>query len=292
MLARVTGLALTVVTIGTLVLAGCGHSSERTGEPTVVASTDVWASVAKAVVGDHATVSALVSGADTDPHSFEVSPAAATKVQDATVVVYNGGDYDPYVDKLLKDDKPRVNAYSLLPADLPEPNEHVFYQLDVVSAVADQLADELAKVDPEHGDAYHANVKTFHKQLDSVKAVEQSIATKHKGAAILATEPVAHYLVTGSGLVDLTPHGYAEAAENGTDPAPADIAAAMDLITTKKVAALLYNSQTAGPVSNRVKQAAESHGIPVVTVTETLPTGTDYITWQQRTAEQLAAAVG
>lgn len=72
--ARVAGLAVAVATAGTLTLSGCGQSHERSGALTVVASTDAWASVAQAVTGDHATVSALVSGADTDPHSFEVTP--------------------------------------------------------------------------------------------------------------------------------------------------------------------------------------------------------------------------
>ncbi|MGH3722710.1 MAG: metal ABC transporter solute-binding protein, Zn/Mn family [Mycobacterium sp.] len=289
MLARLT---LAVVTVGTLVLTGCGHSTERTGEPNVVASTDVWASVVKAVAGDHAKVSALVSGANIDPHSFEVTPAAAAQVQDATLVVYNGDNYDPYIDKLLKDGQPRVNAYQLLPADSADKNEHVFYSLKTAENVADKVADELAKADPDDADTYRANAKAFGQQLDSISDLQHQIADKDHGKAILATEPVASHLISHCDLVDRTPHDFAEAAENDQDPSPADVAAALDLINTKQVSALLFNPQTAGPVTNRIKQAAESHGVPVLTVTETLPDGTDYVTWQRRTTEQLAAALG
>ncbi|AKC37698.1 manganese ABC transporter substrate-binding lipoprotein [Mycolicibacterium phlei] len=289
--ARVAGLALAVTTVGTLALSGCGQAAQRSGEPTVVASTDAWASVAKAVAGDHATVSALVSGANTDPHSFEVTPAAAAQVQDATLVVYNGDGYDPFIDKLLKDGQPRVNAYQLLPADSADKNEHVFYSLSTAKKVADQVADELAKADPDDADTYRANAKTFGQQLDSISDLQHGIAEKDHGKGILATEPVASHLVSHCELVDRTPHDFAEAAEQGQDPSPADVATALDLINTKQVAALLFNSQTAGPVTNQLKQAAESHGVPVVTVTETLPDGTDYITWQRRTTEQLATAL-
>ncbi|WP_139361352.1 MULTISPECIES: zinc ABC transporter substrate-binding protein [unclassified Mycobacterium] len=289
--ARVAGLAVTVTTVGTLVLSGCGQAAQRPDEPMVVASTDAWASVAKAVAGDHATVSALVSGANTDPHSFEVTPAAAAQVQDATLVVYNGDGYDPFIDKLLKDGQPRINAYQLLPTDSTDKNEHVFYSLSTAKKVADHVADELAKADPDDADTYLANAKTFGQQLDSISDLQHGIAEKDHGKAILATEPVASHLVSHCELVDRTPHDFAEAAEQGQDPSPADLATALDLINTKQVAALLFNSQTAGPVTNQLKQAAESHGVPVVTVTETLPDGTDYITWQRRTTEQLATAL-
>ncbi|TDZ87499.1 Metal ABC transporter substrate-binding lipoprotein precursor [Mycobacteroides salmoniphilum] len=290
--ARVAGLAVTVATIGTLVLSGCGHGAQRSDELTVVASTDAWASVAKAVAGDHAKVSALVSGANTDPHSFEVTPAAAAQVQDATLVVYNGDGYDPFIDKLLKDGQPRINAYQLLPADSADKNEHVFYSLSTAKKVADRVADELAKADPDDADTYRSNAKTFGQQLDSISDLQHAIAEKDHGKAILATEPVASHLVSHCELVDRTPDDFAEAAEQGQDPSPADVATALDLINSKQVAALLFNSQTAGPVTNQLKQAAESHGVPVVTVTETLPDGTDYVTWQRRTTEQLATALG
>ncbi|OHT81235.1 ABC transporter substrate-binding protein [Mycobacteroides saopaulense] len=291
MLARVAGLAVSVATIGILALAGCSQSTERAGQPTVVASTDAWASVAKAVAGDHATVTALVSGANTDPHSFEVTPAAAAQVQDATLVVYNGAGYDPFIDKLLKDGQPRVNAYQLLPADSSDKNEHVFYSLRTAEQVANRIADDLANADPNNADAYQANAKTFGQQVDSIAKLQDEVADKDRGKAILATEPVASHLVSHCALVDRTPHDFAEAAEQGQDPSPADVATALDLIDTKQIAALLFNPQTAGSVTNRIRQAAESHGIPVVTVTETLPDGTDYITWQRHTTEQLATAL-
>lgn len=289
---RVAFLAVAMATAGALALAGCGQPHQQTGEPTIVASTDAWASVAQAVAGDHAKVSALVSGANTDPHSFEVTPAAAAQVQDATLVVYNGDGYDPFIDKLLKDSEPRVNAYQLLPADSADKNEHVFYSLRTAQQVANNVADDLSKADPDNADSYRRNAKQFEQQLDSIASRQKDVADKYRGKAILATEPVASHLVSNCGLVDATPHDFAEAAEQGRDPSPADVATALDLISTKQVAVLLFNPQTAGSVTNRIKQAAESHGVPVVTVTETLPDGTDYITWQRRTTEQLAAALG
>ena len=96
MIRLATGLSVVVLTAG---LGAC--SSDRgtsgaggAGVPTIVASTDVWGSVAKAVAGDRATVTSIINSASADPHSFEASPADAAAIIDASLVVYNGGGYD------------------------------------------------------------------------------------------------------------------------------------------------------------------------------------------------------
>src|SRR5690606_32965132 len=65
------------------------------------ASTNVWGSVAQAVAGDRLEVRSLISEPSADPHSYEASPADAAALSDATLVVYNGGGYDQFVDDIL-----------------------------------------------------------------------------------------------------------------------------------------------------------------------------------------------
>lgn len=63
----------------------------------------------------------------------------------------------------------------------------------------------------------------------------------------------------------------------------------LDMINARQVSALLYNPQTETAVTKQLADAANRASIPVVNVTETLPDGTDYLTWQRQTAEQLAS---
>src|SRR4029078_7802449 len=58
------------------------------GMTTIVASTDVWGSVASAVTGDHATVKSIVNSAVDDPHSLEASPADAAAGLDPPMGAY------------------------------------------------------------------------------------------------------------------------------------------------------------------------------------------------------------
>jgi zinc/manganese transport system substrate-binding protein len=110
--AATIGLSAVVLTVG--VSACGGEQSVGTHElPNVVASTDVWGSVAQAIVGDHAKVTSIVTGASADPHSFEASPADAAAIIDASLVVYNGGGYDQWVDDILSNhpDAASIDAY-------------------------------------------------------------------------------------------------------------------------------------------------------------------------------------
>jgi zinc/manganese transport system substrate-binding protein len=285
-----------VMALGVGLLAGCtqqhGTDDHQHGTTSVVASTDVWGSVASAVTGDHATVKSIVNSAVDDPHSFEASPSDAAAITDASLVVYNGGGYDHWVDDVLSGHPgvTTVNAYSLLPGTVAQPaNEHVFYDPATAKAVATQMADRLAQSDAAHADAYRANAAEFGKRADEILQIERAIGQTHPGAAVVATEPVAHYLLVNAGVTDKTPEGFSSAVEEDADPAPADLAAMLDLINTHQVSALLFNPQTQTAVTKQIQDAAQRASIPVVTVTETLPEGTDYLTWQRQTAQQLAS---
>ncbi|MFC9552974.1 metal ABC transporter solute-binding protein, Zn/Mn family [Rhodococcus sp. NPDC056960] len=297
----------------TLTLSACGSDTTGDGTLTVVASTNVWGSVAQAVAGDKVDVTSIVTEPSSDPHSFEASPADAAKLTDASLIVYNGGGYDHFVDDIIgtgNSDQLTVNAFDLLQGgahegedehaaggdsheghDHGDVNEHVWFDVDTVDATAQSIADKLGQLDPDNADAYKANAAAFHGQLEQISTITDGIAAAHPGAPVAQTEPIAHYLLQSAGLKDVTPPDFTSAIENGNDPAPAAIAATRQLLTDKQVQALVYNVQTQDRVTQDVRATAESAGIPVVEVTETLPEGLDYIQWQTNTAESLAAAL-
>jgi zinc/manganese transport system substrate-binding protein len=283
---------------GSTVLTGCGTGGS--GHPraaAVVASTDVWGSVARAVTGGHLTVKSILTGADTDPHSYAASPSDAAAITDAALVVYNGGGYDPWVDQVLASHPAvkSVDAYSLLgtrdAANGGPPDEHVFYDLNVAKSVAALIADRLAAIDPGNAADYRANAAEFRRGADAIAISEHAIASAYPAAGVIATEPVVYYLLAASGLVDRTPAAFTAANENESDPSPADMASVLDMIDHRQVSALLVNPQTASPATNGLKDAARRAGVPVTEVTETLPSGTDYLTWQRNTVNQLLAAL-
>lgn len=274
---------------------GCG-SPAHPGAATVVASTGVWGSVASAITGRHIAVNSILTGGDIDPHSYQASPSDAAAITDATLVVYNGGGYDPWVEQVLAGHPgvKSIGAYSFLKratAGKQPANEHVFYDLDVAKSVAFAIADRVAAIDPAHAADYRANAAEFCRGADAIAISEHAIASAYRGTGVIATEPVGYYLLAASGLVNRTPPAFAAANENETDPSPADMAFVLDLIDHRQVSALLVNPQTSTAAINGVRDAAQRAGVPVTEMSETLPDGMDYLTWQHNTVNQLLAAL-
>ena len=69
------------------------------------------------------------------------------------------------------------------------------------------------------------------------------------------------------------------------------MASVLDLINQRQVSALLVNPQTSTTATTGLREAARRAGVPVAEVAETLPGGTDYLSWQRNTVNQLMAAL-
>lgn len=285
---RLAGIAVGVATAVTL--TACG-STEDSGTPSVIASTNAWGNIAGAIAGPDAKVESLISDPSADPHSHETSAVESAKLSDADLIVYNGGGYDEFAEKAVAGkNKHTVDAFALR-ADQSDENEHVFYDLKTVGLVADKIATELGALDPAHAPGYTERATAFKGKLGAIAAIAAKVAAEHPKTPVLQTEPLAHYLLLTAGAEDRTPHEFQEAIEQETDPAPAAVAATRELLTGKQVRALVYNVQTQDKITKELRTIAQSAGIPVVEVTETLPDGVDYIQWQTKNAEALAAAL-
>jgi zinc/manganese transport system substrate-binding protein len=292
-----------VVVLAVLLLAGCGSdaaapppAAPADGTIPVVASTNVYGSIADAVGGTHVSVSSLVSDPAADPHSFESTPADAAAVAGATLVVHNGGGYDDWMSEVVAGagGTPTVIDVSELTGQAAggEFNEHVWYSLPTVRQLADRIAGDLAAADPAHAAEFTANAEAFAGRVDELQARAQAIGAAHPGARVMVTEPVPGYLIQTAGLVDVTPPEFSEAVEEDTDPPAAVVQQTLDALATQQVRALIVNAQTVTPTTEQVRQAAQTDGVPVVEVTETLPAGTtDYTSWMGAQIDALAAAL-
>lgn len=300
----------------TLTACGGGSAGGNSGSPSpsadgklsVVASTNVWADVVKAVGGDAVAVKAIV-GSTGDPHSYESSAADAAAVRGAALVVFNGGHYDDFMPQVLKDvkDKPAVEAMKVADAhsDQAKPaeggdkdehghehaNEHIWYDLDVVEDVAKAVAAKLGELKADQKDKFTASAQAFTAKIDALEQKVAAIKQANRGAKVAATEPIAHYLLDGAELADATPTQFSKAVEEENDPPATAIAEMQKLITDRVVRVLVYNPQTESPVTKQVKENAVKANVPVVELTETLPEGKDYPRWMGEQIDALAAAL-
>ena len=290
MSSSVVRLGLCALTV--LVMSACGPTPSTpvsSGAPIPVLGTEnFYADLLAQIGGARVSASSILNDPSADPHEYEASPAAAKLVADSRLVIVNGIGYDDFMQKLLgastKSDRVVINVREILGVK-DDVNVHVWYEPATMPKVADAATAALARLDPQNA-AYFADQKA--KYLAALKPVNDKIAalrTKYAGAPIAFTENVAGYLTDAIGLKVLTPPAFMEAIESGTDPAPADVAAERDLITGRKVKALLYNSQVTSPLTEQIRDVAVKGTVPVVAVAETIPA--NFKTFQEWQLAQL-----
>ena len=254
-----------------------------------------YADLLTQIGGSRVQATSLLNDPNADPHEFETSPQDAALVADARLVIVNGIGYDDFMQQLLgaAPDPKRVviNVQQLLGVG-DDVNVHIWYDPGTMPKVAQAAAAALSQLDPANAAYYDANEQAYVASLQPLSAEIALLRSKYSGAPVAFTEPVAGYLAAAIGLQVLTPEAFQKAIEEGTDPAPADVAAEQDLLTGKKVKVLLYNSQVTSPITQQIHDLAVQNGIPVVGVAETMPPAYHhFVDWQLAQLQALQAAL-
>ncbi|GAA2563329.1 zinc/manganese transport system substrate-binding protein [Neomicrococcus aestuarii] len=297
-----------------MMLAACGESSTATSSAGaadagifVVASTNVYGNIAEQIGGEHVSVDSIINRETQDPHSYEATAQDRLTVSKASLVIANGGGYDDYLDQLVASDSTPVLhavdfADSPAETDVAESsasattelasedahdghdhsgsgNEHVWYDLHTMEALAEGIKDQLVTADPDNADSYEANTKTFVASLEALTERTHALAEKNAGKKFAMTEPVPYYLLAETGFADATPEGFTSAIEAGND-VPALVALEMeDALKAKTFAFLAFNPQTSTPQTDSIRGTAEDNGIPVLDFLELLPEGKNFQEW-------------
>jgi zinc/manganese transport system substrate-binding protein len=251
----------------------------------VVASTNVYGNIAAQIGGDRVHVTSIIDDPNQDPHSYEASPQNQLALSRARVIIENGGGYDDFMD-VMRHTAARADAVVLDAVEIsgrsdasPGLNEHVWYDFPSMGKLAAKLADAFTQVDPGSAATFRANAAVFATRLEALERTEAAIRAKHAGVSVAVTEPVPLYLLAACGLVNRTPDPFSQAVEDGTDVSPRVLNQTLALVDGRHVALLAYNEQAASAETEKLLAAARQHNVAVVPVTETLPTGQDYLSW-------------
>jgi zinc/manganese transport system substrate-binding protein len=99
-------------------------------------------------------------------------------------------------------------------------------------------------------------------------------------------------MLEAMGMRNLTPFAFQADIMNGVDPAPEDVTLEDGFFTKHQVKVFCYNQQVVDSLTTSVRQTAQSAGVPVVGVYETMPTpGYDYQSWMVAEVAAIEAAV-
>ena len=273
-----------------------------TGVVKVLASTNVWGDIAKQLGGDWVEVTVILDDPMQDPHSYEASARDQLAVNDAEVIVMNGGGYDDFMTTLIQAaDEVKIVQMAVPVAESAgesethahtHDNEHVWYDFDSVGEFSQNFVAALTDIRPESFTDVNKNFDTFKVELDNLKVRLEGLAGHSLGLGVVATEGVGNLMLEHAGFENLTPEALADAIEEETEVPPAALAKTETLIKNNLVAILITNAQVEDQVSERLRKLAEAEGVPVVQLSELIPeAGMNYFDWMNQVLDQVQEAV-
>ncbi|MFD0896776.1 metal ABC transporter solute-binding protein [Loigolactobacillus binensis] len=275
-----------------LLLVGCTTKpTTKHNGITVVSSLNFYGEVAKAVLGDHGTVTSIITNPNTDPHDFEPTTKTARTVAAADVIIANGVGYDAWMQKLVNANGNSKVTDLRVGEDLMGKkngaNEHLWYNQATMPKLARHLAKVYARRDPKHKADYQRNAAKYIKSLHPITTKLARLKQNSRQQHVAVSEPVFNYALAELDYKISDQH-FARAIEEGTDPSPSDIRKLQTAITQHQIAFFVQNSQSTDKVIANLVNLAHKHNVPVIKVTETMPHGQNYRQWMLSQYEQLA----
>ena len=264
-----------------LLSSAIGSATAKAEPIPVVAAENFYGDIVEQVGGAQVRVTSILSNPDQDPHLFEASASTARRIADARLVVYNGAGYDRWAGRLLSGSAAparRVIEVAALVHVHAGDNPHIWYDPATMRALARRVAAVLSELDPGHSAQYAQRLAAFENSMQPVMEKISQLRARYAGTPVTATEPVFGYMTDALGL-KMRNTAFQISVMNGTEPGASKIAAFEKDLRTRAVRVLIYNSQTAGALSRRMREIAMQAGVPVVGVTETEPPGTRYQEW-------------
>jgi len=165
--------AAVLVAAASLALAGCAGTSSPAasgsddGKISVVASTNVYGSLAAEVGGDAVEVTSIVTSLAQDPHSYEASARDQLTVSQADLVIENGGGYDSFLDGLVESSGSTAPVLTAVEFshDFPGAEGHDDHADE--HAADEHAADESAEAehDHEHDHEGHDHIEGFNEHV-------------------------------------------------------------------------------------------------------------------------------
>ncbi|NRO19126.1 metal ABC transporter solute-binding protein, Zn/Mn family [Lactobacillus helveticus] len=270
-------------------LSACSTKKDentRKHQVDIVTSTNIYANIAKNIVGKHGKVEAVINNGDTDPHDFEPTNGSAKKVANANIVIANGLGYDSWMTNLANANDIHVTKVGEQLMGLKQgDNPHIWYNLDMPQKYVAYLVKKASQIDPKHAPYFKNNAKMYLNKINTIKKLADKIDGQ-KAKPVYVSEPVFDYALERCHF-KIGNHAFEEAVENETDP-NAKVVHKMQMdIKQRKIAFFVNNIQASSSTVNNMVNLAKRSDVPVLDVRETMTNGVSYYHWMKSNYQKL-----
>jgi zinc transport system substrate-binding protein len=216
--------------------------------------------IARNVVGDEGEVAVIVPP-DASPHLFEFSPRQLEALQDVRAVFAIGHGLDNWVTRatnVTPGAQVIVVDQGIDLRKFPDGTTDPHYWLNFGNArkIADNIANELIRIDPAHADIYRKNAETYAEKLTEKERELKEVLAPVRGLPILTFHDAWYYFAEN---FELNIVGTFEPAA-GEEPAPRYLAELHRKIETQHIRILFTEPQLSTGV---VQSFAKDSGVGI-----------------------------
>ncbi len=310
-------IATSIILITFFVLSGCSENPSA-GSKNTEGKLQVYTSIyplydfAKKIGGQYVSVTNLIPPG-TDPHSFELLPRDMSKLSEADLLVFNGGGFEPWVERvnqILDSDQVKVvdstAQISLIeghahhehghgdehehPANGNDP--HVWLDPQLAKQQAASIRDALVQLDEAHKSYYTENYDQLASKLDQLDQEFKEMVAQAPKKQFAVSHASFSYLAKRYGLEQIAISGLSPSDE----PGPQELKKVIEQVKEHDIDVILFETLVSNKMAGVVKKEVKAETMvlnPLEGLTETeMKQGEDYFSVMYKNKENLAKALG
>ncbi|MFC5470885.1 metal ABC transporter solute-binding protein, Zn/Mn family [Cohnella suwonensis] len=265
-------LAVLFLSMGLLLLSGCGNKSESetaSGALKLTTTIGMINDVAREIGGEHVEVTGLM-GPGVDPHLYKASQGDIKKLEDADLILYSGlhleGKMTEMFEKMSKSKRVVAVTKNIPEEKLREADgahdPHVWFDVSLWMNAAETIRDTLIEADPTNKAAYQSNAEAYLanlKELDDYARAQIDTIPK-EGRVMVTAHDAFGYFGAAYDIEVVGLQGISTASEYGSK----DVIALRDMLVERKIKAVFVESSVPKKSIEAVIEGAKSNGHDVV----------------------------
>ena len=261
----IAGVALAALIGGAVVFAL--NQNHHSAKLNIVATNFAGYDFARTVIKDvpDASVEMLLP-AGTDLHAYEPTPGDIAKISAADLFIYNGGESEAWVDKILST-LPDVRTIKMMDAvdvkeeELPagaeeeeeegvEYDEHIWTSFENAIKITKLIAEILTEVSPEQETSFKTNANTFETAASGLKSdFKAMIASAKRQIIVFGDKFPLRYFIDEMGLNYYA--AFPGCAEE-TEASPRTIATLISAVKTNNLPAIFKIELSSGNIAKTI----------------------------------------
>jgi zinc transport system substrate-binding protein len=202
------------VVLAALGAAGCARPAVGDGGRLLVVATFATLGQFAARVGGERVVVRTLVPPGAPPHDYEPTPRDVAALERAAVVVYLGGGFEPYLDRLLPalpSSVVRVDAGEHAAARFHDP--HIWLDPVLAVGLVEAIRQGLTRADPAGRARYAAGAAALRRELEAVRRRYAEVLARCRRREFVTAHAAFGYLAARFGLREVPIAGVAPQGE-------------------------------------------------------------------------------